>query len=161
MNNDSVNSVSTTQDNPRKKAYKLIAALIVLLILALGANSLFKKNDGQLVTLDKGLNSESLPAGFPKDFPIDVTAKMVKDGIKDLGESQQQLLFVTNLAIEQSYGLYEQYFDKQGWTVLQKVDDAVIKSLTVKDKEGTVIALTFSPAANNKTQVSGVVEKNN
>ncbi|MBL8030631.1 MAG: hypothetical protein JNN11_05285 [Candidatus Doudnabacteria bacterium] len=134
----------------------LATAAVVLLVVL---NSQDRLNPyGVSAVEKKNKEARNLPDGFPKDFPVDYTAQSLEKP-QTGGERQTIIRFSTNLSASQTFVLYTEYFEKQGWEILGKLDEKVVTSLTAKNSKGDILGLTFSPLTAQKTNVNAVLTK--
>lgn len=144
-----------------KKVLTLVIVLVIAAFIVLALNSIVQKRGyvPDRVAQSQKLLTKGLPSGFPQDFPVDVTASLNQNGEQKDAKGNILLQFASNLTVSQAYIVYNDYFKNKGWTIISKIDQPVIKSLTAKSPVGDVLTVGLSPAPNQKTYVNASLVK--
>ena len=146
---------------------KLIVSFVILLVVA--GLLFFVSRNYNKKTLPPGSNGQTkelnnvehspigqLPSKFPKDFPVEVGAK-VDDGynVSSPENFQSTIHFESKESLDKNFKIYTDYLSsKNGWIVENVLDTPTVKSIFAKNALGTTVLVNI--AQNVTTKVSQV-----
>ncbi len=131
---------------------------IVVLVLAVGAGValwLSGRAERLATALQNRKYAVTLPANFPKDFPLDETARPVSTEPPQSGI----LEYKTNLQPQQAMLTFEAYAKDHGWQVTLKHDNPFIATLNLKNAAGDDLGIVVKLGNDSKSVVSAAYIK--
>ncbi len=142
----------------QNKKYLVITA-IVLVVVAVAALVLRKINTGPQTNQPPtnepkpaietvNIDSAKLPANMPADLPFEKDARIVGNHeVTDskTGNYQSDRSYVTAKTIQENLTIYKSYLEKNGWKILNTLDQPNYKMLSAENNFGHLdIMLNYS-----------------
>jgi hypothetical protein len=153
-----------------KKIWIPLLVLVLLVIVAVGAKFLYKKQPaaqsgqpkavsqqaptGAAAVAISSVPSTEMPQGLPNNIPWESGAAVLQNfTAKDpaTGKTQSTRVYVSKKTLDANFTIYQKYLQDNGWTVNTTVNKTDVKNLSAT-KSGARLDITI--AKNTQGQVS-------
>ena len=142
-----------------KKTIWIFLSLVVLAIVTLVISTVMKLNKkptdkvAEIKVETKDVDPKDLPEKFPKELPLEAGATvLVNNNItSDIGHFSGTRRFKSKKSLSENFDLYKNFFEKNGWEILNTVDTENLKIINAK-KDGTTTRVDI-----NRNTVTNII----
>lgn len=136
--------------------FTAIGVLVIIVVAIATVIKLSKKPTDKVTNINvetKEIDPKELPEKFPKELPLEAGATVIVNNniSSDVGHFSGTRRFESKKSLSENFDLYKNFFEKNGWEILNTVDTENLKIINAK-KDGTTTRVDI-----NRNTVTNII----